>query len=356
MKVLSASGIGLAASLILSVAQPAAAQSPVFDPTSWKPLVAGPKTQVLVLGSVHLSNLEKFDPASMSVLLDKLAAYKPTVITVEALSGMQCDQLRRYPTVYPGVAEQYCRSTELAQKATGLDVPTAYAQAEAMLASWPASPTPAARRRLASTLLAANERPSALVQWLRLPPTERRVGDGLDKALVKLLNEIAAAPNENYQIAAVLAARSGLERVYATDDHTSDAVQSEDPGFEAAITRIWSSPKDAAPAAGVADADPATGMLNLFRHYNTPQMQMYAIKSDFGKAVADTTPEYWGRQYVGWWEVRNLRMVANIRAAFVKTPGARVLTVVGASHKPYFDSYLNQMHEVELVDVAKVLK
>ncbi|BEV12765.1 DUF5694 domain-containing protein [Asticcacaulis sp. DW145] len=347
---------GLAMVLAFSLGMPAMAQTPAFDPTTWKPPVAGPKTQVLVLGSIHLSNLDKFDPASMSALLDKLAAYKPTVITIEALSGMQCDQLRRYPTIYPGVADQYCRPTDAAQKATGLDVLTAYAQAEAMLASWPANPTPAARRRLAATLLAANERASALVQWLRLPAAERRVGDGLDAALLKLLTDIAAAPNENYQIAAVLAARSGLERVYSVDDHTSDAVQSEDPAFEAAITRIWSSPKDPAPPAPAADANAATGMLNLFRYYNSPPMQMYAITSDFGKAAADKTPDYWGRQYVGWWEVRNLRMVANIRAAFVRTPGARVLSVVGASHKPYFDAYLNQMHEVELVDTASVLK
>jgi hypothetical protein len=49
-------------------------------------------------------------------------------------------------------------------------------------------------------------------------------------------------------------------------------------------------------------------------------------------------------------------MVANIRAAFGNTPGARVLNVVGASHKAYYDAYLDMMHEVKLVDVGEVLK
>jgi hypothetical protein len=49
-------------------------------------------------------------------------------------------------------------------------------------------------------------------------------------------------------------------------------------------------------------------------------------------------------------------MVANIRAAFGNHPGARVLNIVGASHKPYFDTYLGMMHEVALVEAEAILK
>jgi hypothetical protein len=49
-------------------------------------------------------------------------------------------------------------------------------------------------------------------------------------------------------------------------------------------------------------------------------------------------------------------MVANIRAAFGNCPGARVLSIVGASYKPYYDAYLNMMHEVKLIDAEAILK
>jgi len=49
-------------------------------------------------------------------------------------------------------------------------------------------------------------------------------------------------------------------------------------------------------------------------------------------------------------------MVSNIRAAFRQRPGARVLVVVGSSHKPWFDSLLGQMQGVEIVDVQKALR
>lgn len=340
----------------IATTQIVAAQTPAFDPRSWKRDVAGPKTQVLVLGSPHLSNLKGLQPAWMTTVIDKLAAYKPTVVTIEALSGEQCALLSRYTMIYLGMAEQYCPSTEAAQKATGLDQATAVAQMYVTLATWPAEPRPGARRRLASIMLAPGEPASALVQWLRLPETERREGDGLDEALVKRLRQVDGMANENYQVGARLAARCGLERVYAIDDHTADAVHSEDPGFGVAIKRIWSGPNKAVATAQAQPFANAADMLATYRLSNSVSFQRDSIEGDFGASIKDKTPEYWGRRYVGWWEVRNLRMVANIRAAFAAQPGPRDLSIVGSSHKAYFDAYLDMMHEVQLVDAEAILR
>ena len=225
-----------------------------------------------------------------------------------------------------------------------------------MLATWPADPRPGARRRLASIMLAAGEPASALVQWLRLPEAERREGDGLDEVLVKRLRDVDELANENYQVGARLAARCGLERVHAVDDHTADAVHSEEPGFGVTIKRIWSGPNKAVATAQAQPFDNAADMLATYRMSNSVPFQRDSIESDFGVSIKDKTPEYWGRRYVGWWEVRNLRMVANIRAAFATQPGARVLSIVGSSHKAYFDAYLDMMHEVQLVDAEAILR
>ena len=81
-----------------------------------------------------------------------------------------------------------------------------------------------------------------------------------------------------------------------------------------------------------------------------------AIASDFGQALAEPSPQRYGRQYVGGWETRNLRMVANVHATFREHPGARVLSVVGSSHKPWFDGLLGQMQGVDIVDAEQVLE
>ncbi|MNL51075.1 hypothetical protein D3C87_1741430 [compost metagenome] len=60
--------------------------------------------------------------------------------------------------------------------------------------------------------------------------------------------------------------------------------------------------------------------------------------------------------YLANWETRNLRMVANMRDVMGVKPGVKMLTLVGGSHKGYYEAYLNQMHDVVLADVNAVLR
>ncbi|HEY6941481.1 DUF5694 domain-containing protein [Dokdonella sp.] len=321
--------------------------------------MAGPRAQVLVLGSVHLSGMKQLDPASLDPVLERLAAFKPDVITIENLSGEQCDLLARHPKVYPpdGISP-YCKDTEAAKKATGLDVPAAIAASNEVLAQWPAQPTPAQRRHLAALFLAANDPSSALVQWLQLPPAERHAGDGLDESLVDLLAKRGSRNNESDQVAARLAARLGLQRVFPIDDHTGDNVAVDDEeAYGRAIQAAWDAARPKARA--MRDREDALkkagDMLALYRYVNRPDVLRIAIAADFGAALRDPSPQHYGQLYVAGWETRNLRMVANIRAAFGARPGARVLSVVGSSHKPWFDALLGRMQGVDIVDVEKVL-
>lgn len=94
----------------------------------------------------------------------------------------------------------------------------------------------------------------------------------------------------------------------------------------------------------------------MYRAYNAPEAAMLAFNSDFGATLVEPSPEGFGRNYVGYWETRNLRMVANMRDVLGQHPGTRMLTIVGASHKGYYEAYLNQMHDVQLVSADAVLR
>lgn len=331
-----------------------------YDPRALKGRFEGPATRVMVLGTAHLSQMpDNYRPEYLAPLLDRLAGYRPQIITIEGLSGPECELLVRYKALYPGVADDYCWDTDVARAATGLDVPAAEAKAASLLAAWPARPTPAQRRELAATFMAAGDRASAVVQWLRLDPGERHEGEGIDAPLLALIEKAAASRNENIAIAATLAARLGLERVYAVDDHTADRVTAGlGPGFEAAIQKVWSAPNPAMKAYldGQSGVNSGESLLAFYRFLNSEAAARGSIEGDMGAAMLQVTPEHYGRQYMAWWEVRNLRMVANIRQAFAGQPGARVLTLVGATHKAYFESYLDLMAEVELVDPLTVLR
>lgn len=355
----------IAASPLTATAAHTQDYRPTFDPSALKGPPVGAPNEVLVLGTAHLSGMPKsFVPEMLSPLLIRLASWRPDGIATEDMSGLQCDSLRRYPFRYADTVRDYCPDPAPASRATGLDVPAANAEAERLLAAWPSVPTPAQRRQLAATFLAAGERGSALVQWLRIPPGERRAGDGLNDELVAALNKLKDRRNETSLVAAVLAARLGLERLWSVDDHSADTIDSHDPieqkALAAAITRAWDNPATHSRRAESARLEQGLsrpdGLLEMYRALNAPNAPLMVYRSDFGAALIEPSRQRFGRGYVGYWETRNLRMAANIRDVLARRPGMRLLAIVGASHKGYYEAYLNQMHDLKLVNAAEVLR
>jgi hypothetical protein len=349
----------LIASLMYSTLAAAQSDRPDFDPSVLKGPATGPANEVLVLGTPHLRRF-KISPDLVQPVFERLAAWQPQAIAIEEMSGVQCDFMRGHLYRYKDSIGDYCWDPAPARAATGLDVTAATPQWEQMLASWPAAPTPAQRRRLAALFLAGGEKGSALVQWLRLPAAERHAGDGLDAALVAFLQEREQRGDETALLSARLAAHLGLERLYAMDDHTADSRGPDDKAAGAAIMKAWDNPAgarrkrvDAVLEAGVRAPG---GLLAMYRAFNAPGQGKLIFDNDFGAAMNEPSPQRFGRGYLGYWETRNLRMASNIRDALGMRPGIRMLVVVGASHKGYLDAYLHQMHDVRIVDVAPLLK
>lgn len=335
---------------------PVAARAQV-DLTKLDEGMVGSRTLVAVLGTAHLRGLKDLQPAALDGLLDRLAAYKPDIITIETEPGDECDLAARQPARY---GADYCASTAAAKAATGLDIPDALTEVIKTLKTWPTHPTPTQRRHLAALYFAATESASAYAQWLQLPVAERHAGDGLDAALVQKFDKIAMTNDENYLIAAPLAARLGLQRVHQVDNHTGD-------NLDIADTKALMTPLSAAWAAGGGPAlkeqqkrteplEHGADLLPLYRVLNQPvSLKLYAEANVVGP-MRSTSPERYPQMWVGGWETRNLRIVANIRETFREKPGARVLSIIGVSHKPWLDSWLGMLQGVEIVDVEGVLK
>lgn len=344
--------------------------TPVFTRTGAAPLIdfsgvqatlGGDPTRVMVLGTSHLNNLPEavFSPDHLVLLLDRLEAWDPAIIAIEAVGGQGCDMLRRQGALYPGVAENYCIDTAEPLASLGLTQPEAAIALESEFADLSATPAAGARRRLAALFFGAGEPWSGALQWSKLDPSERVAGDGVSEALATRLDRMLTSRNENNLLAITLANTLGLERLATMDDHSADIVQSRAPGsLGPVIQGVWatSHPLDTEMrAAQQRYLGSAEGVLDGYRFLNSEPYQRFTIESDFGLAAATPDEAAVARQYLAWWQVRGLRMAANVMEAAGNQPGARVLVIVGASHKAYFDAYLDQMHDIELVDVQAVL-
>ncbi|GAA4762649.1 DUF5694 domain-containing protein [Novosphingobium ginsenosidimutans] len=351
----------------LIAAPPVGAKDPAvtFDPRTYHQVHIGEPTQIMVLGTPHLSGTpENWDPSVLEPLLDRLAGFKPDAIAIEALTGPGIDTMWAYRATHPDVAATYGgRAMALAgmsRVTLAMDMPQAEAEVRRTLAAWPKAPTPEQRRRLAALFVAAGDPNSALVQWWRLEPAERKADASISKLLARELDAFAARPNENHLIAARLAVRLGLERVQPTDDQSDDWDPAMDQPIKDFMAEPWlaellADPKFKALAEASRNLGTSDQTLATYRMLNSAAAGRLDADGQWLNMLNRPSPNQVGRRRVALWETRNLRMVANIREVAARFPGRRVLVIVGSAHKPWFDAYLGMMVDVQVVDTAGVL-
>ena len=348
--------IGTLASVL---ALAACGQNDSLDFSGVDPALTVPPTQIMVLGTAHLYNYENnLSLNDLEPLLERLEAYAPDIVTIENSPGMTCQRARSYPREHAGYADVYCFDGGPYRAESGLSLSQGSFQAREALLDWPDTPTAAERRQLASYFLASEEPVSALVQWLQLDEVDRVAGDGLGPASVEVLNRLGQSMDESTSIAARLAARQGLERVFYADDHGSflDA-EGDSEAYGARLNELWSQEGDPCQSRSDTAIAKLTGgdILGAYRDYNSQAYMIKAIDCDLRLTMNDDEPERYGRKYTMAWEARNLRMVSLIMDAATIKPGGRVLSIVGATHKPYQEAYLDQMQDVKIVNTDTVL-
>lgn len=350
-----------------AAAAPAAPAARAFDPRAYQSQVHGPRTRVMVLGSPHVSGApDTFDPKVLEPLLQRLQAFAPDSICIEALSGESIDQLWRYRQIYPDVARDYGAYTDILAAAgragTGLGMAEAEAEARRLEATWPAEPTPAQRRRMAAVLASAGDPYSALVQWWRLDPSERKSGDSAGRTLADRLNQQERSRNENDVIGVRLAVRLGHERIFSIDDHAADDVVIPlIPDLEVFMGQPWLTavrehPEFARLGQAAQALTTPEQALATYRLLNSPATGRLDADMQWLSFINRESPNDVGRRRVAEWEARNLRQAAHIREVTARKPGGRVLVVIGSSHKPWLDHYLGMMMDLEVVDAEAVLR
>lgn len=323
--------------------------------------LAGRATQVLVLGTAHLNQLpeEAFAPEHLSLVLERLEAFDPDIIAIESVNGRTCDMLVQYEPLYPDVADTYCREPEMALETLGLTIPQAFAAALTETDALDETATAAERRRLAALWYGAGEPWTAGLQWAKLSEADRIEDESVSEALKETLDKMLLSRNENNQIGIELAERLGLETLLTMDDHSADFVLARAPEtLWPTMQEVWGQENpeaDAVLAEGQQYFGSADRVLLGYRFMNSVRYQDAIIANDFGAAASTAKNDAVSRQYLAWYQARGLRMAANVIEGAGNQPGARVLVIVGASHKSYFDAYLDQMHDVEIISVDDVL-
>ena len=214
---------------------------------------------------------------------------------------------------------------------------------------------------MVQALLAAYRLPSAALQWSYLPDTVRAAQAPVPAKAATAMDDYLQQANETSSIGLRLAHDLGHARVYPIDDHTSK------DGLAAIWQRVQNVFSDSllasirnAPHEQTADSLLQRGiargtLLPYYRYVNSEAYNQANVASQWGAFLRPPVPASLGRRRVALWETRNLNIAAHIRRATAQHTDARVLVIVGSSHKPFLEDYLRPMTGIEVVPFSEVL-
>jgi hypothetical protein len=361
---------GVAVLLAVLLAPGVSAQQPAPDTSL---IAASPPadeaTEVFVLGTAHLNGVaDRFEPAMVDSLVAALDAFGPDAIAVERISGRQTAAMAhwggRWKPVVQRFAGPFLYHGQQVRERAGWSWSEANQRADSLLTaaqSDTASFDSETRLSLVRSLTAAYRLPSAALQWRYLPPEVRASQTVLPDTTAEALDERLTAANEVYSIGARLARERGHQRLYPIDHQAEkDRALSVYPRLTEAIGDSMQTLIETSPVVRRSDSLMQVGLergslLPMYRYDNSETKARADVDLQWRTLLETDLPDDVGRQWLALWETRNLHMVGHIRRVASQHPGGRVLVIVGSSHKPFFDAYLQQMMDVQVVDAGTVL-
>lgn len=335
------------------------------------PLSAEARSRVLILGTPHLALLaDDLTPGHLSFALEHLESFRPSIIGVESLPGTTIETMRALGGPFDTVLEHFAgwisEHGPIAQETLGVTGAAARAELDQLLAEFAASEGPVkpqARRRAVMLALAGFDQPTAVLQWRYLPASSRKAGDDVPEILAARLDRMAASWNETYSIGVELAHRLGHQRIASIDDHMDkDRLLAIMPELEAKLANAEEA-KALAESSIYAElgarqerAIKEGDLWPLYEWMNSNDYVRTDVKGQFHLFFRVAGAEALGRQRSALWEVRNLNIASNVRRAAESLGAGNMLVIIGAGHKPFLETYLEQMMDMEIVEFDRLQK
>ncbi len=331
------------------------------------------KTQVLVLGTVHLGGsrdvvqmeIQEFADRALIPLLDTLASFQPDFVGIES---------------YPPETIAWMVHTQGREDTENLlpFVKFAHQMQDRLRLSWKEAQERALgllkqrleqdlkqRGEVVAHLLASYDWYSALLQWSYLPRAFRETYRDVPEEIRAALEHGLLAQNEAVSIGVVLAKRLGHQRIYSIDDGIEGDLP--DPSQLQVFLEEFEASDVCQTFLKQLQEEVKIEEEQLVYHVRQGNLLPFYQKLNAEGSLRRSMAQWLvffrtrfasglDRARVAMWEVRNLHMAANIRKVTALKPGGRMLVIVGASHKPFLDAYLRSLVDIEIVDLGDLIE
>ncbi len=319
------------------------------------------KTEVLILGSYHLSQVENFDKKMLDPIVLKLDGFDFDAICIEKMSGELINDIQsREDTAYKDLLEYYEKTrlsfADSIQKKLGIGFVEAEKRTSNLLKKESLSDND--RVKLIEYSIASSDLYTATLQYEYLKDKSILGNSNLSKNMRETLSKYSGSSNEIFSLALRLSQNQNIQKLELIDNMQDESfLYKHFPAFIQDYTDNQDQFKD------IVNAPVFLKITELLasgvEHKDLLDLYLFMNSEAYKKQDYEAQHEIWlithfdsgtDRARYSLWEMRNLQMTANILRVCAFYPGKRIIVIVGASHKSFIEKYLKQIPDIELLE------
>lgn len=334
----------------------------LIAPASLVLATAASAATLTVVGTPHLRSLDPAaSPAQRQLVVNRLAAFEPSIVCVEAMPGERVEQFMGDPLEHGELLRHFAHTAvQLGpdqQVRLGLDRRAARAEA-ATLEHRQAPLESGERLRLIGLQLAAFEPWSALLNWHGLDESgHTSAADTLGAMAVERLQQLAQSNNEIVTLAIPLARRAGHRRLCAVDSFVDEAtvqtlaedlmpligdadIRADLEAFAAERGRRWA-------------PDREDGLVELLAWMNSSEWAERDRATQWD--IFDSGSHDGATRRLMLWHARNAEIQTWLFRTLAEVDGERPLLLIGGAHRPFIEQALEAHRWIEVVPAHSLL-
>lgn len=319
------------------------------------------KTNIMILGVPPLNVLRKdFSPTLLDSLIYALKKYNPELICIDGISPKEIESFLLFDEYHSRLANSLASKeielAELVRKKYKITFAKATAYTDSVFhhGSNITNKNFSDRVELIKNLLASYDIYSAALQWSYFNMQEKSEAD-FDNKIKDALDALISSNDENSSIGIRLARENKIQKLYPINDY-SDKIYldkiSDKLYEEMLISEVYlNSRKDILDLETDKQLKQSLNRKNLlpfFKHINSTDYIIRSTNKNWGIYYKMFLDSGLDRTRVSLWEMKCLRIAANIREISSFNPGKNILVIIDVSAKPFIEQYLKSMGDVNI--------
>lgn len=313
------------------------------------------KTQVLILGTPHLEQLDNFQTHYLKNVLDSLKAKQFDVVAIENMPAeLLFDIKSRKENYWQDLFNSYSNFIQFGksyQKRINLNFEMAQKRINELNLKDTISDSD--RIEYINSYICIYDKWSATLHYKQLYNKSK-----LSDTAVGLLDKLSNTKNEINTIALEIAKTSKIKQLNYIDNLQDETILlNEFPKFiidyqanMEFINKVINQSKFYQKISFLEDeAINNKNLYSLYKFYNSTEYMEKDFETQWALWFNTNFNSKTDRSRYSLWEMRNLSITANILRVIASNPEKKVLVIIGASHKSFIEKYLRQIQDVEIL-------